>query len=103
MTEPAPMRMSRMILGAVLGVAGHALAAGVGFVAGRSLEPRAGGGFEDLAAVAVGFLGTELVVALACLVGGIVLLARGRRDLGVGLLVGWVVGAAVAWFLIGVR
>jgi hypothetical protein len=82
-----------VILGAALGIAGHLLAFGVGLLAARLVQPSAGGGFEDIAAAVVSFLGAELLVALCCLVGGGVLLARGRRDLGTGLLLGWLAGA----------
>jgi len=34
----------------------------------------------------------EALVAIACLVAGVVLLVRGRRDVGAGLLAGWFVG-----------
>jgi hypothetical protein len=33
-----------------------------------------------------------VLVAIACLVAGVVLLVKGRRDLGTGLLAGWVLG-----------
>jgi hypothetical protein len=83
------------LVGAVFGLAAHALAFGAAFVAGRMVRPSPGGGFEDLAAVVVTFVVTELVAAVACLVVGVVLVARGRRAPGVGLLVGWLVGLVV--------
>jgi hypothetical protein len=100
---PVPQRTGRVVFGVLLGLAGHALALAVGYVAGRVVGVPAGGGFQDLAAVVVGFLGTELLVALACVVAGTLLLARDRKDLGAGLLVGWVLGAVAIWFAIGRR
>ena len=41
-----------------------------------------------------------LLVTLACLVGGIVLVVRGRRDLGCGLLAGWALGVGAVAFLV---
>jgi hypothetical protein len=103
MGNVAAVAVSQVVRGAFLGVAGHALAVGVGFLAGRIARPSPGGGFEDLAAVVVSFLVTEVVVALACLVGGAVLIGRGRRDLGAGLILGWAVGALATWALIRLR
>lgn len=84
----------RFLLAVLLGLAGHLLAYGAALVAARFVEPSAGGGFEDLAAAVTVFIGIELVVTLACLVGGVVLLVKGRRDRGAGLLLGWLLGVA---------
>ncbi len=61
------------------------------FLAGRIVKP-SGGGFQDLAAVVVTFLGGELLLALACLIVGAVLFKRGWRRTGVGVMGGWLVG-----------
>jgi hypothetical protein len=92
-----------LVLGVVLALAGHALALGAAFVAGRIVEPSAGGGFEDLATVVVTFVGVEVLVALVCLVGGIALIGRRRDELGFGLIVGWALGALATWAFIGTR
>jgi hypothetical protein len=96
-------RFSRFLLGVVLALAGHALAIGVGFLAGQFVEPAEGGGFEDLAAVVLSFLAVEAVTTLASLIAGVVLLVKGRRDLGAGLLVGWVLGVGGVWLFIQVN
>ncbi|HZN73428.1 MAG TPA: hypothetical protein VFC00_17300 [Micromonosporaceae bacterium] len=86
------LRPGRVVLGAVLGLVGHALAFVAGIVAAGFVEPSEGGGFEDLAAAIGTFFIVEALVAIACLVAGVVLLVRGRRDVGAGLLAGWFVG-----------
>lgn len=91
---------SGAILGGLAALAGHALAVVAGFIAGRVARPAPGGGFQDLAAVVVTFVVVELVVALLCLVGGVVMAVRGRRGLGYGLVAGWVLGAAAVWLLL---
>ncbi|GAA1818846.1 hypothetical protein GCM10009682_44490 [Luedemannella flava] len=91
LTAPPRWRPGRAVLGAALGLGGHVVALVGAFIAGRTADR--GQDFDDLAAVAVTFLGTEgLVLLIAVGLGGL-LLARGRRDLGAGLLGGWLVGA----------
>ena len=65
------------------------------FLMGRVVSPSAGGGMEDLAAVAVTFLGGEILVGLGCVIASMVLFRRGRRYTGVGLMGGWIVGLAL--------
>lgn len=96
------LRPGPAVLGALAGVAGHLLAFGAGLVAGAIARPSPGGGFEDLAAAVVTFLAAQLLVALVCLVGGVVLVVRGRRELGYGLVAGWVLGAVAAWLVLRV-
>jgi hypothetical protein len=79
-------------LGVVIGLAGHAIAFLFGFVAGQLVEPTQGGGFEDIAAVALIFLGTEALLGVAAVIATVILARRGKRDLGFGVLAGWVVG-----------
>jgi hypothetical protein len=98
-----PFRLDRAALGAGLGLAGHLLAFAVGYLAARLARPSQGGGFADLAAAVFGFFGVELLVALTCVVTGVLLLVRGRRDLGSGLLLGWFVGAVASWAFVQVE
>lgn len=95
--RPSP---TQGIVAAVLALAGHALAFGGGFLAARVVAPSEGGGLEDVAAAVVTFFGVELVLALACLIVGVVFLVRGRRPAGLGLIGGWVLGlvATIAVF-----
>lgn len=88
-------RVGRLIQGLGLAVIGHALEFGAGFLTGQLVEPSPGGGFEDIAAVVGVFLLVGLVVGLVSVITGFVWIARGKRDLGTGLLVGWLLGAAI--------
>jgi hypothetical protein len=81
----------RAVTGFLLALGGYAVVLGGSYVAGRIVKPGSGG-FDDLAAIAVVLvLGTGLVT-LACLITGIVMLVRGRRDVGAGLLAGLLIG-----------
>lgn len=81
-------------------LAGHALAFGAAYVAANLTTPSAGGGFEDLAAAVGVLVFGEIMVGLVCVIAGIVLIARGRRDLGLGLAGGWALGLAAGWALV---
>jgi hypothetical protein len=87
-------------LGLVIGLAGHAVAFLFGFLAGRLVEPSEGGGFEDVAAVALIFLGTEALLGVAAVIATIVLARRGNRDKGFGVLAGWLVGVLAIFALL---
>jgi hypothetical protein len=84
-------RASRLLLGVAIAAALQLLVVGAAFLAGQFVEPQPGGGFEDLVAVVGTLLIGELIVAVLCLVFGIRAIVRGQRDLGFGLLGGWVV------------
>jgi hypothetical protein len=86
--------------GLVIGLAGHAVAFLFGFIAGQLVEPSEGGGFEDIAAVALIFLGTEVLLGAAAVTATIMLVLRGKRDLGFGVLAGWLVGVIVIALLL---
>ncbi|GIH10740.1 hypothetical protein Rhe02_88070 [Rhizocola hellebori] len=79
-------------LGLVIGLAGHGIAFLFGFLAGQLVEPSQGGGFEDIAAVALIFLGVEALLGVAAVIATVMLARRGKRDLGFGVLAGWLVG-----------
>jgi hypothetical protein len=98
-TRPA-FRIAPAVLGFTLGVAGHLLAFALGYLAARLARPSPGGGFEDVASAVFTFAGIEFLLALACLIGGVLLLLRGRRELGTGLLLGWLVGAVASWIFV---
>lgn len=87
-------------LGLVTGLASHAIAFLFGFVAGRLVEPSEGGGFEDIAAVVLIFLGAEALLGVAAVIATVVLARQGKRDLGLGALVGWVIGVIVILLLL---
>lgn len=88
------------LLGLVIGIGAHGMSFLFGFIAARMVEPSEGGGFEDIAAVALAFIGTEIVIALGVLIAAGVLIARRRRELGAGLLVGWLAGLGGIWLLL---
>jgi hypothetical protein len=87
-----PFRAARALVGVLLAVIGQAMVIGAAFLAGRVADAGAGD-MRTLGAVVGTLLGGELVLLLACVVVGIVLIARGRRDLGAGLLAGGALGA----------
>lgn len=90
----------RLTVAALVGLGSHALVGVIAFVATRFFTPSPGGGFEDLAALAyVLFLG-EIAVGLGCLVVAVVLYVKGRRDAGLGLLGGWLLGLIVGCVLL---
>lgn len=78
------------MLGVAIAAALQLLVVAAAFLAGQTVEPQPGGGFEDLVAVVGTLLIGELVVAGLCLVFGIRAIVKGQRDLGFGLLGGWV-------------
>ena len=97
---PTTFNIRQGALGFVIGLASHSIAFLFGFIAGRLVEPSPGGGFEDLAAIALIFLGVEALVAVGTVIATILLTKRGKRDLGFGVLGGWLVGALVIWVLL---
>jgi len=106
-TESLPTRpafhLGRLLATFALGITGHIVAVVAGFVAGRFTKPNPGNGFADLVAVVSTFFGIEVLLALASLIGGILLLVKGRHDLGTGLLLGWLLGGIAIWIFIAVQ
>lgn len=96
-------RAGRAGLGAAIALAAHVLVFVAAYLAPR-LVGAEGTDMQDLAAVVGTIVLGQGLVALACLIVGIVLVVRGRRDLGAGLLLGWLVGGLLIWFVVlGVR
>jgi hypothetical protein len=85
------------------GLATHVLAIAVNVIVVRL--SRGGEALSDLGRGATAFFLVEIVAGLACLVGGGVLFRLGRREVGLGLLLGWVVGLflVVAFFSLVAR
>jgi hypothetical protein len=73
-----------------IGVATHGLAIALAFIVARVSQ--AAEGLSDLGRALSTFFVTEIVAGLVCLIGGGVLFRVGRREVGLGLLSGWVVG-----------
>ena len=96
-------RAARAGLGAAIALAAHVIVFVAAYLAPR-LVGAEGTDMQDLAAVVGTIVLGQGLVALACLIVGIVLVVRGRRDLGAGLLLGWLVGGLLIWFVVlGVR
>jgi len=90
--QPTRRTVRDAVIGAAIGLGAHLVVFGLAFVAGSVVKPSAGDGWEDLVAVITALLVGEAVVALACIVVGTVLIVRGRRALGIGLLAAWLAG-----------
>ncbi|HET8662248.1 MAG TPA: hypothetical protein VFM55_25115 [Micromonosporaceae bacterium] len=99
MTPPAappsgspPIRGSRIALGAGAAIAGHLLTVVIAVAVGAVL------GYEDDDAVgttmAVAF-GSQALLFVACLVASLLLVTRGDRGLGIGVIIGWAAGLMV--------
>jgi Ca2+/Na+ antiporter len=95
--NPRPIRGSRVAIGIGAAIGAHVLsialgigigALGIGFGALFTASDHLG---AALAAITIG----QLLVFVGCLAVGIVLLARGDRGIGLGLLIGWAVGVIV--------
>lgn len=92
-TEQPTRRTARdAVIGVAIGLGAHAVVIGLAFLSGTVVEPSPGNGWEDLVAVITALLVGEAIVALACIVVGTVLIVRGRRALGIGLLAAWLAG-----------
>jgi hypothetical protein len=82
-----PIRGRRVALGVALAIAGHLLTVGIAVLFVRS-------GGAGAAWLSAGLIAQALLF-IACLVIGIVLISRGDRGLGIGLIIGWAVGVIV--------
>ena len=104
MTETAPKPATETPLRAgiagLIALCGHAVAFLAGYLVASVVQPSPGGGFEDLAAVVMTFLGLEVLLGLACLIVGAVMFRRNRKYTGLGLVGGWLVGLLLLVFLI---
>jgi hypothetical protein len=80
---------------AFAGVLAHALSFCTGWLTGMLFKPPPGGGFQDLAAVVVVFILTEIALLLGTVAVAATLASRGRRDAGLGLVAGWFIGVVV--------
>jgi|KBSMisStaDraftv2_1062788.scaffolds.fasta_scaffold4416627_1 hypothetical protein len=54
-------------------------------------------GLGDLGKALIAFFAIEIVSGAVCLIGGAVFYRLGRREVGFGLLSGWVVGVVLAY------
>lgn len=90
-----PINARQFIPAALAGLLAHALSFCTGWLTGQVVEPSPGGGFEDLAAVVVMFIITEIALLLGTAAVAGILATRGRRDAAIGLIAGWFVGLIV--------
>jgi hypothetical protein len=96
---PAGDTAGRAAVAGLIALGGHAVSLLAAYVAARVVKPSAGGGFEDVAAAAVTFLGSQVVLGLACLIVSAVLFRKGRRYTGLGLIGGWLAGLLIVLIL----
>jgi hypothetical protein len=89
-TETQPFRVGRALLGLLIALVAHAVVLGAAVVVAQTTP--ADEGFADLAAFLSVLLIGELAILAGALVAGFVLIAKGRKDLGTGLLVGGFLG-----------
>lgn len=97
MTTSTPPALDRRRTAAFAGIgfAPHVLAVVVAVVTVRSTPATEGLG--DLGRALILFFGIEIVSGAACLIGGGVFYRLGRREVGLGLLLGWIVGLALTY------
>jgi hypothetical protein len=95
-SDPSTETPKRAGIAAAIAVGAHLVVLLAAYVAAQIVEPTASNGFEDLAAVALTFLGGEILVGLAVIVVSAILFRRGWRYTGVGLMGGWIGG----WLLL---
>ena len=98
-TTARAFSVGRLGVGMLSGAAGHGLAMGAGFLAGAGGERSAASGLEAAGA----FLLVEALVFIAVVIAVVGLLAKSRRDLALGVFLGWLAGPAVVlvWRLAG--
>lgn len=92
---PAAEAPARAAIAGLMALGGHAVSLLAAYLAARLVQPSAGGGLEDVAAAALTFLGTQVVLGLTCLIVSAILFRRGRRFTGLGLIGGWLVGLLI--------
>lgn len=90
--QPGEIRSPRVWLGIGLAAVGHALTIGVILAA---VAANRGQEMAALNGLVAGFV-AQAVLFLVCLVAGILLIVRGDRGLGIGVVIGWAVGLLVA-------
>ena len=92
MTEPEikSFRVGRAVLGFLYALLAHAILLGIAVLVVRTTP--SGEGFADLAAFLTVLVLGELAILALSLIIGIVLIVRGRKDLGIGLLIGGLLG-----------
>ena len=100
---PAVEKPSRAAVAGVIALGGHAVSLLAAYVAASVVQPSVGGGFEDIAAAAVIFLGSQVVLGLACLIISAVLFRRGRRYTALGLIGRMLAGLLLVMSLLRLR
>lgn len=88
-------RARQFVPAAFAGLCSHALSFCTGWLTGQLFKPAPGEGFQDLAAVIIVFILTEIALMLAVVAGAALLASRKRRDGAFGLVAGWFVGLIV--------
>jgi hypothetical protein len=94
-STPPALDRRRTAAFAGIGFAPHVLAVVITVLTVRTATPTEGLG--DLGRALIEFFGIEIVSGTACLIGGAVFYRLGRREVGLGLLLGWIVGLALTY------
>jgi hypothetical protein len=85
------VKLRPALTGFAIGLLSHGLVIALGFLAGQLVQPKPGG-LSDAAAVAVALIGTEILLGLSALIFATVMFFRRRRELGFGVVLGWLAG-----------
>lgn len=81
-----PIRGRRVALGVTLALLGHLLTVGLGFTAAQ---------FDSRPDWLTLWVLAQGVLLIGCVIAGVLLLTRGDRGIGLGVLVGWAGGAVL--------
>jgi hypothetical protein len=94
-SDPSTETPKRAGVAAAISLGAHLVVLLAAYIAAQIVAPSDGGGFEDVAAVALTLLGGEIVIGLAATVVSAILFRRGWRYTGLGLMGGWIGGLAL--------
>jgi hypothetical protein len=88
-----PFERGRAAVAALVGGGSHLLAFLLSFLATRLTSNAEG--LRDIGNGVLTFFGVEIVAGLVFMIGGSLLYTRGRREIGLGLTVGWLLGLLI--------
>src|SRR5689334_720814 len=94
MAEIRPFRVGRLLFGLFLVLIAHAIVLGAAGFALKVLP--AGGEFGDLASFLTTAIIGEALVLVGSMLAGAILVLRGRKDTGVGLVIGGLLAVVLA-------
>ena len=91
-----PFRMTRVFLGILYTLIGYTVVVAASAVAAQLNAGGGNSGWADLAAFASVLVIGGGAVIVGSIITGVIMLGRGRRDLGAGLLIGGLLGVVAA-------